>query len=199
MSRLRATSRLLACCLAVGLAIAACGGDDDSSSNGGLGAGVASQATSGGDGAPATAPAPAADGGSGTSASPEIDAAAMPAPGGAQFVVEGSTYDFTSAGAAVHVCSVDPSMITVEYQAAPGTLAIQASSADGDRWQGVAGVDVTVKPDGTERIYVSTPGIDGTFAIEGAMVLYEGVFNSLTMADPGNRAAVGVGTVTVTC
>lgn len=170
----------------LGMAVAACGGDDV-----GLPTGTGPD---GGSGVSTTEPG-VMDFGAPTV--PEIDPAAMPSPGDVQFEVEGTTHAFAAAEAieSAYSCSVDSGAVVVEVQLAPGALLLQASRADGETWQG----SVTISPRGSERIYFSSPGFDGTFAVEGTMAVYEGDFYWRTSDDPGSREEAGTGMVRVTC
>ena len=182
----------LALALAVVGGVVACG-DDDESADEATPVDADSEATG------ADVEAEPSDAAADTGASaPEIDPVDMPAVGGVQFVVEGSTYDFASADAAggpAQSCSVGPSEIVVELQTQPGALVVQASVLDGEQWVG----SVTISPPGTDRIYSSTPGPEGTFAVDGSMAVYEGAFFWRTSADPGLREDAGVGTVRMSC
>lgn len=189
--------RLLAACLIVGLVLASCGSDDDEASPGGLAGGVDVDDAAdgpGGDGGGDASP----DDGGGELAAPEIDPAAMPPVGDVRFEIEGATHDFSAADAAqgpAYSCVVDPTSITVELQTQPGQLAAQAIRGDQTRWQG----SITIAPPDTDRIYSTTPGADGIFAVDGSMAVYEGEFTWRTTTDPALREPAGVGTVRFSC
>lgn len=168
-------------------AASGCGGDDTASTP--EAAAVAGDAE-----VPGGSEDDAAAGGPGT---PEIDPAAMPGAGDAQFVVEGATYEFGAADAAesAYSCTVSPDSVVVELQLRPGAMLVQANRTDGEPWQG----SVTISPAGADRIYFSTPGFDGTFAVEGSMAVYEGNFSWRTSDDPARREDAGTGTVRMSC
>jgi hypothetical protein len=173
----------------------ACGGDDErphiASQDDGDTPRTASTSADPADAAPGTGNGP------GAPAAPQVDATAMPGVGNAQFVVEGTAYDFAgadAAGGAASTCTVDPGVVTVELQTSPGALLVQAGF-DGQRWQG----SVTIRPPGVDRIYFSAPGFDGTFAVEETMAVYEGTFYWRTADDPAHRAEAGIGTVRMAC
>lgn len=137
------------------------------------------------------------DDATGSLARPQIDPALMPAPGDVQHEVEGATYDYAAADAATsaYSCSVSSTAIVVELQVSGGAMATQANSSDGQSWQGT----MTLSHPDTDRIYFSSPGIDGTFAVDGTMAVYEGAFHWRTSSDPGLNEDAGTGTVRITC
>jgi hypothetical protein len=194
MTRLRRISALV-----IVLAAAGCGDGDDDGGEAIPGPGASEQATSpGADAGSETSEAADASDGAQATPSAEIDAASMPASGDAQFEVEGTAYDFVAGDAAegpAHSCAVSPTQIVVEMQLSPGALLVQASNPDGDKWLG----NITISPPGSDRIYFSEPGFNGTFAVVGTMAQYDGEFFWRTSDDPASSEEAGVGTVRLSC
>lgn len=188
--------KLLVLVVTLGMTLVACGGDDASP----VASTVPSDSEDGGDSTESgdVDSSVADDASTGGGRTIVIDPASMPSPGDGQFEVEGTTHDFAAADAAggpASSCSVDPAAIVVELQLSPGALLLQANSADGENWQGM----VTISPPGSDRIYFSTPGFEGTFAVQDTMTIYEGDFFWRTSDDPAAREEAGIGTVRVTC
>lgn len=185
--------------MALGVVCVACGGGDDESPSSASGSPEAPGGADD-DGAQdeSDSAESGADAGGSIGAAIQIDPTTMPSPGDAEFDVEGSTFVFSAADAAggpASSCSVDPAAIVVELQLSPGAMLVQANNADGNTWQG----SVTISPQGSDRIYFSTPGFDGTFATQDNMAVYEGDFFWRTSDDPASRNDAGTGVVRMTC
>lgn len=181
------------------LAAAACGGSDDDAGDASSAPEGSEQVTSP-DADAADESTDAADESEGSKdATPgEIDAASMPATGDAQFEVEGATYEFAAADAAqgpAYSCSVGPTQIVAELQLSPGALLVQVNNPDGEQWLG----NITISPPGSDRIYFSEPGFNGTFVVDGTMAQYVGDFFWRTSDNPASNEDAGVGTVRLSC
>lgn len=178
---------------------AACGGSDDDADDASSAPAGTEQAASpdGGAGSETTEPADESVGPEDAPAG-GIDAASMPATGDAQFEVEGATYEFAAADAAqgpAYSCSVGPSEIVAEFQLSPGALLVQVNNPDGEQWLG----NITISPPGSDRIYFSEPGFNGTFVVAGTMARYDGDFFWRTSDNPASNEEAGVGTVRLSC
>lgn len=185
--------------LVIVLAAAACGGSDDTGDDASPESAASEQAESS-DADAGSETTDAANGSDGPEDAPtgEIDVASMPATGDAQFVVEGATYDFAAADAAegpAYSCVVGPTEIVAELQLSPGALLVQVNNPDGEKWLG----NITISPAGSDRIYFSEPGFDGTFVVDGTMAQYDGDFFWRTSDNPASREDAGVGTVRLSC